>query len=138
MFLFAPATTAFQLRPRLTLGVTVLSVAAYLVHALAHPSASALRRRRAGAVAGAATCRWIGAVLVGLSTLLARRERRLADLLQSRKRLVQETLQAEERARARLAGDLHDGVLQSILAVRVRASRRRPSTTRRCSRRWRR
>jgi two-component system NarL family sensor kinase len=117
IFLFAPATTAFQLRPRLTLAVTVLSVGAYLVHALAHPSAS-----RDGAVdlalARALYLGWIGAVLVCLSTLLARRERRLDDLLQSRKRLVQETLQADERARARLAGDLHDGVLQSVLAVR--------------------
>jgi two-component system NarL family sensor kinase len=117
VFLFAPATTAFQLRPRLTLAVTVLSVGAYLVHALAHPNSS-----REGAVALAFSralyLAWIGAVLVGLSTLLARRERRLADLLQSRKRLVQETLHADERARARLAGDLHDGVLQSLLAVR--------------------
>ena len=117
VFLFAPATTAFQLRPRLTLGVTVLSVAAYLAHALAHPSA-----QRSGAVelalARALYLCWIGAVLVCLSTLLARRERRLAELVASRRRLVQETLQAEERARARLAGDLHDGVLQSILAVR--------------------
>ena len=117
VFLFAPATTAFQLRPRLTLAVTVLSVGAYLVHALAHPSSS-----RSGAVdvafARALYLAWIGAVLVGLSTLLARRERRLADLLQSRKRLVQETLHADERARARLAGDLHDGVLQGVLAVR--------------------
>ena len=117
VFLFAPATTAFQLRPRLTLGVTVLSVAAYLAHALAHPSA-----QRSGAVelalARALYLSWIGAVLVCLSTLLARRERRLAELVASRRRLVQETLQAEERARARLAGDLHDGVLQSILAVR--------------------
>ena len=95
----------------------MLSVGAYLVHALAHPSSS-----RSGAVdvafARALYLSWIGAVLVGLSTLLARRERRLADLLQSRKRLVQETLHADERARARLAGDLHDGVLQSVLAVR--------------------
>jgi two-component system NarL family sensor kinase len=117
VFLFAPATTAFQLRPRLTLGVTLLSVAAYLAHALAHPSA-----HQSGAVelalARALYLSWIGAVLVCLSTLLARRERRLAELVASRRRLVQETLQAEERARARLAGDLHDGVLQSILAVR--------------------
>jgi two-component system NarL family sensor kinase len=117
VFLFAPATTAFQLRPRLTLAVTVLSVGAYLVHALAHPS-----RARDGAVelafSRALYLGWIGAVLVCLSTLLARRERRLAELLQSRKRLVQETLQADERARARLAGDLHDGVLQNVLAVR--------------------
>jgi len=117
VFLFAPATTAFQLRPRLTFGVTVLSVAAYLAHALAHPSA-----HQSGAVelalARALYLSWIGGVLVCLSTLLARRERRLAELVASRRRLVQETLQAEERARARLAGDLHDGVLQSILAVR--------------------
>jgi len=117
VFLFAPATTAFQLRPRLTLGVTLLSVAAYLAHALAHPSA-----HQSGAVelalARALYLSWIGAVLVCLSTLLARRERRLAELVASRRRLVQETLQAEERAHARLAGDLHDGVLQSILAVR--------------------
>jgi two-component system, NarL family, sensor kinase len=117
VFLFAPATTAFQLKPRLTLGVTVLSVAAYLAHALAHPSA-----HQSGAVelalARALYLSWIGAVLVCLSTLLARRERRLGELVASRRRLVQETLQAEERARARLAGDLHDGVLQSILAVR--------------------
>jgi len=115
VFLFAPATTAFQLRPRLTLGVTVLSVAAYLAHALASA-------HRSGAVelalARALYLAWIGAVLVCLSTLLARRERRLAELVATRRRLVQETLQAEERARARLAGDLHDGVLQSILAVR--------------------
>jgi two-component system NarL family sensor kinase len=117
VFLFAPATTAFQLKPRLTLGVTVLSVAAYLGHALAHPSA-----QRSGAVevalARALYLSWIGAVLVCLSTLLARRERRLAELVASRRRLVRETLQAEERARARLAGDLHDGILQSLLAVR--------------------
>jgi two-component system NarL family sensor kinase len=117
VFLFAPATTAFQLRPRLTLAVTVLSVGAYLAHALAHSSAS-----RAGAVdlafARALYLAWIGAVLVCLSTLLARRERRLAGLLASRRHLVQATLDAEERARARLAGDLHDGVLQSVLAVR--------------------
>ena len=116
VFLFAPATTAFQLRPRLTLAVTVLSVGAYLVHALAHPSSS-----RSGAVdvafARALYLSWIGAVSRPVHAV-ARRERRLADLLQSRKRLVQETLHADERARARLAGDLHDGVLQSVLAVR--------------------
>ena len=118
VFLFAPATTAFQQRPRLTVAVTVLSVSAYLGQALAYASESSQEGAVGLAFVRTLYLAWIGAVLVSLSVLLARRERRLADALAVRTRLVQQTLDAEARAAARLAADLHDGVLQSLLAVR--------------------
>ncbi len=118
VFLFAPAATAFQLRPRLTALTSAISIAAFFLHGAAHPSSG-----RPGAlaelVARTIYISWGGGVLVALSALLARREARLQQVLAERRLLVRERLGADDRARTKIARDLHDGVLQSILAVRL-------------------
>lgn len=121
LFLFAPVTTAFRLRPRATALVTAASLAVFLVHSI--PRARLETGGDPEVLAGHVLARaiylgWIGAALCGLSVLLARRERAVRHLLEVRQRLVAEAIGADERARLRLAEDLHDDVLQDLLAAR--------------------
>lgn len=62
---------------------------------------------------------WLAAALTGLSYTLKGRATRLRNLLEVRRRLVSEVLQADERNSRRLSENLHDGPLQNLLAARL-------------------
>lgn len=62
---------------------------------------------------------WLAAATTALCFVLTRRAARVAALLEVRKRLVAESMQADERTNRELAEHLHDGPLQTLLAARL-------------------
>ena len=62
---------------------------------------------------------WLAVATTALCLVLTRRAARVEALLQTRKRLVAESMQADERTNRELAEHLHDGPLQTLLAARL-------------------
>lgn len=62
---------------------------------------------------------WLAAATTALCLVLTRRAARVAALLDVRRRLVAESMQADERTNRELAEHLHDGPLQTLLAARM-------------------
>lgn len=62
---------------------------------------------------------WLAAGTTAMSAAIGRRERRLRELRRQQRDLVAESLRIEERERARLAEQLHDGPLQVLMAGRL-------------------
>lgn len=62
---------------------------------------------------------WLAVALTALSYTLNRRAARVRKLLEVRRRLVSEVMQADERNDRRLSEQLHDGPLQNLLAARL-------------------
>jgi two-component system NarL family sensor kinase len=62
---------------------------------------------------------WLAIATTALCLVLTRRAARVAALLEVRKRLVAESMQADERTNRELAEHLHDGPLQTLLAARL-------------------
>ena len=61
---------------------------------------------------------WLAVALTGLAYTLKRRAARVEGLLEVRRRLVSEVLQADARNSRLLSEQLHDGPLQNLLAAR--------------------
>jgi two-component system NarL family sensor kinase len=62
---------------------------------------------------------WLAAATTALCLVLTRRASRVRALLDVRRRLVAESMQADERTNRDLAEHLHDGPLQTLLAARL-------------------
>ena len=62
---------------------------------------------------------WLTAAITALSFTLARRAARVDKLLELRRRLVAESMRADERSNRELSEQLHDGPLQNLLAARL-------------------
>ncbi|MGY4708232.1 sensor histidine kinase [Mycolicibacterium sp. CBM1] len=62
---------------------------------------------------------WLALATTALCLVLARRSARVQALLDVRRRLVSESMQADERNNRRLSEQLHDGPLQNLLAARL-------------------
>jgi two-component system NarL family sensor kinase len=62
---------------------------------------------------------WLAAATTALCFVLTRRAARVTVLLDVRRRLVAESMQADERTNRDLAEHLHDGPLQTLLAARM-------------------
>lgn len=62
---------------------------------------------------------WLTAAITALSFTLARRRSHVLALLDVRRRLVAESLRADERHNRELSEQLHDGPLQNLLAARL-------------------
>ena len=110
-----PLTFAFRFRVRMTAVASALVVVAYLVQALSHPS------RTRGAdyiVLQAGYLTWLGAASLLLAWMLARRTRRIGELVEQSRHLLVDSLGAEERERQGLAEALHDTALQNLLSAR--------------------
>ena len=116
-FFLVPVAVAFRFRPSVTAAAAVVTTAAYLIQAFAHPAAGEPDATRfiltqAGFIA------WVGVACVLLSGLLARRTAQVTHLAESRSRLLADALEAEQRERAALAEALHDHALQNLLSAR--------------------
>lgn len=115
-FFVIPVLAGAQLRPGVAAAVTAPAVAIYLASALAaqnangEPTSSIVLRT---AVLAALS---VGCVL--LSAVQRSRVLTIAGLVADRTRLVTELADVESRSRADLAEELHDGVLQYVLAAR--------------------
>jgi two-component system NarL family sensor kinase len=62
---------------------------------------------------------WLTAAITALSYTLARRRERVDMLLDVRRRLIAESMRADERHSRELSEQLHDGPLQNLLATRL-------------------
>jgi two-component system NarL family sensor kinase len=62
---------------------------------------------------------WLTVAITALSYTLARRRGRVEKLLDVRRRLISESMRADERHSRELSEQLHDGPLQNLLAARL-------------------
>jgi two-component system NarL family sensor kinase len=116
-YFIIPVTVAFRYRPSLTLAATGVSVAAYVLQPLLDIGPDQ------GDIVGfvvldAAMLAWVGVGCAALSAEVSRRSRQVERLAHDRVRLLAEALAAETRERRALADGLHDGAVQTLLAVR--------------------
>ncbi|MBB4927662.1 sensor histidine kinase [Kitasatospora kifunensis] len=111
-----PIASILWLLPRVTVLLTVVCAAAYalvLVPQLITDRVPQLWPL----VVDEAYLLWNAAACVLIVVLLARRTRRVAELLDGQELLLQDALAAETRERAELADTLHDGAVQDLLAA---------------------
>ena len=124
-FFALPLVATFRLRPGLTGVWSAVAVAAYVTVSLLHP---ALQDPDAPGqvLVSALYLAWAGAAAVALSGLLAAAAERITRLADERQTLVRQALESESRARRRLAADLHDQLLQTLLVAgqELQAARR--------------
>ena len=116
-FFLVPVAVAFRLRPSITFAAVVVTTAAYVIQASAHPAAGEPDAARF-IVTQAGFLAWVGVACVLLSMLLARRTELVARLAQARSRLLSDALAAEQRERKALAEALHDHAIQNLLSAR--------------------
>jgi two-component system, NarL family, sensor kinase len=116
-FFIVPVAVAFRFRPSITALAVVVTTAAYVIQAVAHPARSEPEAARfiltqAGFIA------WVGVACVLLSAQLARRTELVSRLADARTRLLADAEEAEQRERKALAEALHDQAIQNLLSAR--------------------
>ena len=116
-FFIVPVAVAFRFRPSVTAVAVVVTTAAYVVQALAHPARSDPEAARF-IVTQAGFIAWIGVACVLLSAQLARRTELVSRLADARSRLLADAEEAEQRERKALAEALHDHAIQNLLSAR--------------------
>lgn len=121
IFFLLPISVAFLDSPRITamlgLSVSIGYLVAWLIYALRDPLVPnhipALVYVQVGCLL------WLTVAITALSSTLARRRARVRTLLDVERRLVAETMRADERNSRQLSEQLHDGPLQNLLAARL-------------------
>jgi len=116
-FFIVPVAVAFRFRPSVTAVAVVVTTAAYVMQALAHPARSDPQAARF-IVTQAGFIAWIGVACVLLSAQLARRTELVSRLADARSRLLADAEEAEQRERKALAEALHDNAIQNLLSAR--------------------
>jgi two-component system NarL family sensor kinase len=116
-FFLVPVTVAFRFRPTTTAAAGLVTTAAYVVQAVAHPASDEPQAARF-IVTQAGFLAWLGLACFALSLLLANRTELVERLAEERSHLLAETLSAEQRERKALAEALHDHALQNLLSAR--------------------
>jgi two-component system NarL family sensor kinase len=118
-FFLLPVGAALLLRPRTTALASLAAVAIYAVIAATYPDPEDVRRDAIGfEFTQGLFLLWMGVAATLLAAILTRRAEQVATLAAQRRRLVAQTLDAEDAARRRLAEALHDDALQNLLAAR--------------------
>lgn len=119
VFFLLPITVAFQDRPWLTGIIGTLTAAAYLSVWIVYSK----RDDRIGLPNMVYThfgfLVWLAVATTALCLVLSRRSARVKALLEVRRQLVSEAMQADERHNREVAESLHDGPLQNLLAARM-------------------
>jgi two-component system NarL family sensor kinase len=116
-FFLVPVAVAFRFRPSVTAVAAVVTTAAYVIQAVAHPASNQPQAARF-ILTSAGFLAWVGLACVLLSMLLARQIDLVTRLAETRSRLVADALQAEQRERKILAEALHDNAIQNLLSAR--------------------
>ncbi|MDX6376738.1 MAG: two-component system, NarL family, sensor kinase [Gaiellaceae bacterium] len=116
-FFLVPLMAAAILTPRMTLLVSALAVSAFATIAVVYPTdgvedARTLELAQLAYLAVAALAAWL------LAVVLDRSRAAIEELAESRRQLVAQALDAEDRERRRLAEVLHDEAMQSLLTAR--------------------
>jgi two-component system NarL family sensor kinase len=115
-FVLIPILVAFRLTPWLTL---VTGIGAALVYSLQALTAETAKSHANSSIVSAVSSQlWITAAMTLLSALLFRRDARIRELAEVRRRLLADVQDAEVRERRALAEQLHDYPIQALLSVR--------------------
>jgi two-component system NarL family sensor kinase len=119
VFFLVPIPVAFLDRPALTAGLGVGTAVCYLVAWIVYSKRDDAVGLPEVIYVQVGCLLWLAAATTALSVVLTRRSARVRRLLEVRRRLVAESLLADERHSRQLAEQLHDGPLQNLLAVRL-------------------
>jgi two-component system, NarL family, sensor kinase len=112
-YVVVPIMAAFRYRPALSAGVGLLTVASLLLSAAVDRAPVSA----AGLLAEVAVLALVAVATFLLSLVLARRADRIRGLLADADALTAQALDAEQVERRRLAEDLHDHALQTLLVA---------------------
>lgn len=119
VFFLLPISVAFLDRPGLTAGLGVGSAAGYLIAWIIYAVRDDTVDLPDVVWVQFGCLLWLAAATTALCLQLVRRSARVRTLLEVRRKLVAESMLAEERHSTQLAEQLHDGPLQNLLAVRL-------------------
>ncbi|MFG1782694.1 sensor histidine kinase [Rhodococcus oryzae] len=119
VFFLLPVAVAFQYRPALTASLGACTAVGYLLVWIFYAVRDDLVDLPGVVFLYFGFLLWLTAATTALSFVLVRRSGTVISLLDVRRRLVAESMGAEERERRRLAEHLHDGPLQNVLAARM-------------------
>jgi len=129
VFFLLPISVAFQDRPILTAvygtGIAVGYLAVWIVYSKRDDTVGMpdMVYTRFGFLL------WLAVATTALCLVMAWRQARVQDLLQTRSHLVSEAMQADERHNRNIAEHLHDGPLQTLLAARLKLDAARDRST---------
>lgn len=119
VFFLLPISVAFQDRPLLTAIIGTVTAGAYLSVWIVYSK----RDDRIGLPDMVYThfgfLLWLAVATTALCLVLSLRSARVKALLEVRRQLVSEAMQADERRNREVAETLHDGPLQNLLAARM-------------------
>lgn len=129
VFLLLPIPVVFLESPVVTAALGVTAATGYLAAGLVYTARQKVHGPPDVVYVQVGFVLWLAAALTVLSFSLRRRARRVEKLLEVRRRLVAEVMQADARNSRTLSEQIHDGPLQNMLAARLDLDqlRRNPS-----------
>lgn len=119
IFFLLPIPVVFLDNPVVTAALGLAAAAGYLVVWFVYATRDNLVDIPAVVFVQAGCLLWLTVALTGLAYSLKRRAGRVEKLLEVRRQLVSEVLQADARNSRLLSEQLHDGPLQNLLAARL-------------------
>ncbi|PND56200.1 ATPase [Mycobacterium sp. ENV421] len=119
IFFLIPITVAFLDRPEITALIGAGTAVGYLVAWIIYSKRDDTMGLPNVVYVQVGCLAWLALATTALCLVLARRRARVRSLLEVRRRLVSESMQADERNNRQLSEQLHDGPLQNLLAARL-------------------
>ncbi|BBX10649.1 sensor histidine kinase [Mycolicibacterium aichiense] len=119
IFFLIPITVAFLDRPEITALIGASTAVGYLVAWIIYSKRDDTMGLPNVVYVQVGCLAWLALATTALCLVLARRRARVRSLLEVRRRLVSESMQADERNNRQLSEQLHDGPLQNLLAARL-------------------
>jgi len=119
IFFTVPITVTFLDRPELTAALGLTAAGGYLLAWIVYSKRDDTVGLPNVVYVQVGCLLWLAAATTALCYVLSRRRARVRALLDVRRRLVAEAMQADERNNRQLSEQLHDGPLQNLLAARL-------------------
>lgn len=119
IFFLIPITVAFLDRPEITALIGASTAIGYLGAWIFYSKRDDTMGLPNVVYVQVGCLAWLALATTALCLVLARRSARVRALLEVRRRLVSESMQADERHNRQLSEQLHDGPLQNLLAARL-------------------
>jgi len=119
IFFLIPITVAFLDRPEITALIGASTAVGYLGAWIFYSKRDDTEGLPNIVYVQVGCLAWLALATTALCLVLARRRARVRALLEVRRRLVSESMQADERNNRQLSEQLHDGPLQNLLAARL-------------------
>lgn len=119
VFFMIPVSVVFLERPRLVAVLGVGAAVGYLLAWFVYARREAVLDLAPVIYVQVGCLLWFAAATTALCLVLTRRARRVRALVDVRRTLVSEVMNAEDRYNRQVAEQLHDGPLQNLLAARL-------------------